>query len=238
MKFCFLLCLPLLGCAARSAGRADASRNAAPVVVFAAASLKDVVTEIAGEWSRRSGRRVRLQFEASSTLARQLREGAQADVFITAAPEWLEEVRPLERFDWFSNRLALVVGKDAGDVEVTALDSLAMANAQVPAGTYARAALKYLGIKLPARVIYGSNVRDVLSKVSQGGARAGIVYATDAAIDSHVRIAYTFPIKSHPKIIYAAGLTSPVGRPLYIALREPWALAIARRRGFIDLRQR
>jgi molybdate transport system substrate-binding protein len=92
-----------------------------------------------------------------------------------------------------------------------------------------------LGIALPPRVIYGASVRDVLSKVSAGGAEAGIVYATDAAIEPAVRIAFTFPGDSHPKIVYAAGLLTAEGAALFEALREPWALAIARRYGFLDL---
>ena len=76
---------------------------AAPVTIFAASSLKEVITEIAEDWSKRSGRPNRLQFEASSTLARQIKEGAPVDVFITAAPEWLDELKTLERFDWLGN---------------------------------------------------------------------------------------------------------------------------------------
>jgi len=208
----------------------------APVVVFAASSLKEVVTEVAAEWTKKSGVPTRTQFEASSTLARQIQEGAPADVFITAAPEWLDPLKILERSDWLSNRLVCVVPKDAKDVDLKALKSLSLANEQVPAGKYARAALAYLGIALPGRTIYGSSVRDVLSKVSQGGAEAGIVYATDAAVDPAVRMTYTFPVESHPKILYAAGQLTPAGKSLYEALREPWAREIAVRHGFAELR--
>jgi molybdate transport system substrate-binding protein len=208
----------------------------APVTLFAASSLKEVVTEIAAEWSRRTGRPTRPQFEASSTLARQIREGAPVDVFVTAAPEWLDQVKVQDRYDWLSNRLVCVVPKEAKDFDLKAVDSLALANEQVPAGKYARAALASQGVKIPERTIYGANVRDVLSKVSQGGAKAGIVYATDAAIDPGVRIAYTFPPESHPKILYSAGLLTPSGKLLFDALREPWAKEIATRHGFADVR--
>ncbi len=86
------------------------------------------------------------------------------------------------------------------------------------------------------RTIYGANVRDVLAKVSEGGAKAGIVYATDAAIDPGVRIVYTFPPESHPKIVYAVGLLTPAGKAFFDALREPWAKEIAIRQGFAEIK--
>ena len=79
--------------------------DSAPVTLCAAASLREAVTEIADAWSRTSGRPVRTRFEATSTLARQINEGAPADLFIAAAPEWLDRVKTLERFDWLTNRL-------------------------------------------------------------------------------------------------------------------------------------
>ena len=204
----------------------------APVTVFAAASLKELVNDVANEWSKRTGGTHRLQFDSTSTLARQIGEGAPADLFLTAAPEWLEKVKTIERADWLSNRLVLVVPKESPDVELAALQSLALANEQVPGGKYARAALTHLGIKLPERLVMGESVRDVLSKVSEGGAPAGIVYATDAAIDPKVRVAFTFPAESHPKILYSIGLLTPAGKSFATALRESWALEIARKHGF------
>jgi molybdate transport system substrate-binding protein len=202
------------------------------VQVFAAASLREVLEEIASVWTGRAGRGVRLQFEATSTLARQVEQGAPADVFAVAAPEWLDRRRPLERYDWLSNRLVLVVPREAPDPDLGKLRSLALAGEQVPAGRYARAALDRLGVRLPDRVIYGAHVRDVLSKVAQGGAEAGVVYATDARMDPRVRVGYVFPAESHPKIVYAVGLLRPGGKPFFAALREEWAQEIARRHGF------
>ena len=204
-----------------------------PVTVFAAASLRETVTEIADAWSKRTGGTVRAQFDATSTLGRQIGEGAKADLFLTAAPEWLDRVKTVEHFDWLSNRLVLVVPKDAKAPDLQALESLSLANDQVPAGRYAKAALEHLKIPLPARVIYGASVRDVLSKVSQGGAQAGVVYATDPPIDPGVRIVFSFPPESHPRIVYSAGLLTPAGRALFDELRQPWAMEIAEGRGFI-----
>ena len=106
----------------------------------------------------------------------------------------------------------------------------------MPAGTYARQALAKEGVALPARTINGHNVRDVLSKVSQGGAQAGIVYATDAALDPGVRIAYEFPLDRHDPIRYSVGLLRPEGKVLFDALREPPALEAAKKRGFLEVR--
>src|SRR5262245_40416436 len=184
-----LLLLAFLGC----------SRAPTPgITVFAAASLKDAVTAISADWTKKTGQQVKLQFDATSTLARQIQEGAPADLFITAAPEWLDKVKTVEKSDWLSNTLVVVVRKETKTFELAKAPSLALANEQVPAGKYAKAALAHLGIKPPARTIYGSNVRDVLSKVTQGGAEAGIVYATDAAIDPEVKVAFTFPPESYP----------------------------------------
>lgn len=220
-----LAILALAGCDHRPTGDR--------ATVFAASSLRELVTEVAGEWSRRSGVEVELRFEASSTLARQIGEGARADVYVSAAPEWVDAVRPPERYDWLSNRLVLVVRTDAPDVDLRHLESLALAGEHVPAGRYARAALERLGIEMPARTIQGANVRDVLAKVGEGGAEAGIVYATDAAIDPATRIAFTFPPESHAPILYTVALLSERGRGPFEALREPWALDAARRHGFV-----
>jgi molybdate transport system substrate-binding protein len=229
------LLLALSACDTEPRGNAD--RAAPPVVVFAASSLREAATEIADRWTMESGRPVRFHFEATSTLARQIREGAKADLFLAAAPEWLNKVSVIDRFDWLSNRLVLVVPTESADIDLKNLESLAIASEPVPAGRYGKAALAHRGVTLPERTIYGENVRDVLSKVSEGGAQAGVVYATDVPIDPGVRVTYTFPEESHPKILYTAGLLTENGRAFYALLREPWALEIARRRGFADVGQ-
>ncbi len=216
---------------ARSTGRADG------VTVFAASSMKELMTGIAADFEARTGREVRLQLEASSTLARQIREGAPADVFVTAAPEWLDRLDTLARYDWLSNRLVVVVRKDVDEktFDLEEASSLAMASEQVPAGKYGRAALASLKIEPPTRTIYGASARDVLGKVSEGGAVAGIVYATDAAIDPGVKIAYTFPADSHPEILYAVGVLTESGRAFADALREPASVDAAVEQGFAEL---
>ncbi len=227
MRSCWILAALLAGCG-REPGPA--------LVVAAASSLREVAGEVAAEWTRRGGRPVELRVEASSTLARQVRGGAPADLFLSASPEWIDAVAPLERREWLRNRLVVVVRREVRDFDLARAASLALANEQVPAGKYAEAALRKLGIPVPARAIRGSNVRDVLSKVSRGGAEAGIVYATDAAVDPELRIAYEFPRDSHPDIVLGAALLAPRAKGLFDALREPWALEIARRHGFEEAR--
>jgi molybdate transport system substrate-binding protein len=205
------------------------------VTVFAASSLQEAVEEIAGAWSQRTGRFVQLRFDATSILARQIVEGAPADVFLAAAPEWLERVRPIQRFDWLSNRLVVVVRKGAGEVNWKTVQRFALANEQVPAGSAARAALRFENVGMPPTTIHGSSVRDILSKVSHGGADAGIVYATDAAIDPDLRIAHVFPAESHPRIVYSVGLLNVLGEEFYEALRRPCAVQIAKSRGFLEV---
>lgn len=220
------------------AARLPAAEPAPPAkatVVFAASSMKDALTEIVDTWSRKNGREARLQFESTATLAKQIQEGAPCDLFVTASPEWLDKLPVKQRFDWLGNTLVCVVEKDDGAFDIRKLESLAIGNEQVPAGKYARAALEHLKVALPERTIYGQNVRNVLSTVAEGGARAGIVYATDASVEPSVRVAYVFPPESHPKIVYSVGMLTPEGQALYDALAAPAAMEVAKRWGFTPL---
>jgi molybdate transport system substrate-binding protein len=244
MRWGIALCAVLVACNSDNptggmpteANETESRPAAGPITIYAASSLKELVTELSEAWTKKTGQQARLQFEASSTLARQIKEGAPADVFITASPEWLDELKLVRRFDWLSNTLVVVVRKDVAAFELKSAESLALANEQVPAGKYAKAALKHLGMQPPERTIYGSNVRDVLSKVSQGGAQAGIVYATDAAVDPEVRIAMTFPAESHPKILYSVGVITENGQGFASALQEAASIEAAKKRGFAELK--
>lgn len=204
------------------------------VRVFAASSLRELVTEIKDNHVARSGERITVQFESSAILARQIEAGAEAHVLISASPEWIERVRPLERYDWLSNRLVGVAANQTLEVDIKTLDSLVLANEKVPVGKYARDAFRSLGIATPKRTIYGSNARDVLKKVMLGAATAGVVYATDAAAEPGVRIIYTFPQNSHEKITYSVGLLGEEGRPFFNRLRDPETIQMATRRGFLE----
>ncbi|MGH7162177.1 MAG: molybdate ABC transporter substrate-binding protein [Planctomycetota bacterium] len=201
----------------------------ATVTLFAASSLQEVASACAEEWSRRAGRPIRAQFGASSTLATQIAEGAEADLFVSADAAWADRVRPADRYEWFGNRLVVVVRKEAAFTTLADAASLALGGEAVPVGKLAHAALDRLGVT-PKRVIYGANVRDVLAKVVEGAADAGIVYATDAAVAPEVRVAMELEERTR----YVVALLTPAGRDLFQSLREPWCLEIARQRGFVE----
>lgn len=201
-------------------------RAAEPTVtVFAAASLKTVLTEIAEDWKSDTGSEVSLSFAASSALAKQVEQGAPADIFISADQKWMDHldnaglIQKESRINLLGNRLVLVGGKDAGDVDLKAGTDLAALlgdgrlalglTASVPAGIYARQALVSLkmwdGVK--DKLAESENVRMALALVSRGEAPYGIVYETDAKADKDVRQVAIFPEDSHDAIVYPAALT-------------------------------
>lgn len=197
------------------------SQNA-PVVVFAAASLKNAFDEAAKTWTAQSKTDVKTSYAASSALARQIEAGAPADIFISADLDWMNYVEGKKlikagtRSELLGNSIVLIANKDwtKGDVKIgprfplAALlgnDRLAMADVQtVPAGKYGKTALESLGVwdAVANRLAQAENVRAALALVSRGEAPLGIVYRTDAAADKNVKIVGTFPTSSHKPIIY------------------------------------
>ncbi|MCA0940420.1 molybdate ABC transporter substrate-binding protein [Yangia mangrovi] len=195
--------------------------QAEEVVVFAAASLKTAMDEIAPAFEAQTGHEVTVSLAGSSALARQIEQGAPADIFISANEAWMDTLEedgllaPGSRSDLLRNSIVLIAhGADAVPVEISpALDlpgllgegRLAMALVDaVPAGIYGKAALESLGLwdtALP-QVAQADNVRAALALVSTGEAPLGIVYATDAAADDNVSVIGTFPEDSHPPIVY------------------------------------
>ena len=195
------------------------------VVVFAAASLKTALDQVAAEFEAETGHTVSLAYAGSNALAKQIIEGAPADIFLSAAENWMDEVEkagnlvPDTRSDLLGNRLVLIAhGKDAAPVEITGdLDLPALLNGgklamglvdSVPAGQYGKAALEHLGLwqATEASVAQADNVRAALSLVALGEAPYGIVYATDAAAEDNVSVIGTFPADSHKPITYPAAL--------------------------------
>ena len=195
------------------------------VVVFAAASLKTALDEVAAGWMAETGHRVTVSYAGSNQLAAQIIEGAPADIFISAAVNWMDEVEKAglvvdgTRADLLGNTLVLIAhGRDAAPVGIApGLDlagmlgegKLAMALVDaVPAGQYGKAALESLGLwdAVAPAVAQADNVRAALALVSTGEAPYGIVYASDAAADDNVTIVGTFPADSHPAIRYPAAL--------------------------------
>jgi len=191
----------------------------APLTVYAAASLRAVVDEAAAVFEREHGRPVRVSYAASSTLARQIDEGAPADVMLSANARWIDwlaersRLAPDTRRAFASNRLVLIAPAEqpfSWSPETPLADAfagkLALGDpAHVPAGVYARQALERLGAwdALAPRVIAAADVRAALRFVVDGGAPAGIVYRTDAAAAGPAvhRVA-ELPATLHDPILY------------------------------------
>ena len=198
--------------------------QAEEVVVFAAASLKTALDQIAADWQAETGHQVILSYGGSNKLAAQILQGAPADIFISASSKWMDEVEtkgavvPGSRVDLLGNALVLIGGPDAAPVtlaaglDVTALlagGKLSMATVDaVPAGQYGKAALESLGLWADAapQVAQSEDVRAALRLVAVGEAPYGIVYASDAVAEPGVKVVGTFPANSHPKITYPAAL--------------------------------
>ncbi len=201
-------------------------------LVLAAASLQEAMTAAANAWAaQRHGRPV-LSFAASSALARQIRSGAPADLFVSADEEWMDDVEKAgfvqrgSRADMAGNRLVLIAPARAplrlritrGMPIARALGGsrLAMANPDsVPAGKYGRAALTALGVwpDVANRLALGDNVRSALTLVERGEARLGIVYATDARASKAVVLVDSFPAGSHAPIRYPLARLSASRNP-------------------------
>lgn len=195
------------------------------VVVFAAASMKTALDAVAADFQTATGHTVTISYAGSNALAKQIIEGAPADIFISAAVNWMDEVEKAglvadgSRTDLLGNTLVLIAhGKDAAPVAIApgfdlagllGDNKLAMALVDsVPAGQYGKAALESLGVwpAVEPLVAQSDNVRAALALVSTGEAPLGIVYASDAAADDNVAVVGTFPADSHPAIVYPAAL--------------------------------
>jgi molybdate transport system substrate-binding protein len=229
------------------------------MVIFAAASLKNALDEIAGAWTKETGKPApRISYAASSALAKQLEQGAPADLFISADTDWMDHVEKKDliqkstRFNLLGNKIVLIAPKDAATtVSVKqgfdlgkALNGgkLAMANVDsVPAGKYGKAALEKLGAwdGVKRSIAQAENVRAALLLVARGEAPLGIVYSTDAAAEPKVKIVGEFPADSHPPIIYPAALTkapkSPDAKAFLDYLRSGKARPAFEKQGFTVL---
>ena len=198
-----------------------------PLTVFAAASLKTALDQANQAFTARTGIPVRASYAASSALAKQIAQGAPADIYASADVDWMDDLDQRQlvlagtRVDLLGNRLVVIAAKDS-PVSALALDPpsftsalggrrLALAEVtSVPAGRYAKAALQSLGLweELRPHLAMAENVRAALRFVSRGEAPLGIVYATDAAADPEVKIVATFPADSHPPIVYPFAATA------------------------------
>ena len=228
------------------------------VVVFAAASVKTALDEIKAGWSRATGKGVTVSYGGSNALARQIEQGAPADLFLSADLEWMDWargkglIRAETRLDLVGNRLVLVAPKGAAPALeprpgldlAPALEGgrLAIANPDaVPAGRYARAALTKLGAwdAVKDRTAPAENVRAALLLVARGAAPLGIVYRSDALAEPNVTVVGTFPEDSHPPIVYPAAVTAasttPDAEAFLRHLRSDAARAVFEKQGFTVL---
>jgi len=240
-----------------AAGASPAVARPAGVIVFAAASLKTALDAIDAKWQNDTGKHAVVSYAASSTLAKQIENGAPADIFISADLKWMDYLQqhnlidPKTRVDLLGNSLVLIAPEDS-PVKVTIGPGfplakllggghLAMADpAAVPAGLYGKAALTKLGVwpSVAGRVAAAENVRAALALVARGEALLGIVYRTDAAVEPGVRIVATFPADALPPIVYPMALTKtaqPDAAALAAYLRSAAAGKLFEAQGFTVL---
>lgn len=198
------------------------------LTVFAAASMKNALDDANAAYTKSTGVKVVASYAASSALAKQIEQGAPADVFISADLKWMDYVaekkliKPDTRINLLGNKLVLIaptdskldkvtiakpfdIAKLAGDGRIAVADVKA-----VPAGLYAKAALESLGGWAAAepKLAMAENVRATLAFVARGETPVGIVYATDAKVEPKVKIVGVFPDGSHPPVVYPIAATS------------------------------
>ena len=229
--------------------------SAADITIFAAASLKESLDENARTFAAKSGHQVRVSYAASNALARQIENGAPADLFLSADEEWMDYVAQRNllaqgtRRNLVVNTLVLVAPADstlslgiAPNFPLAAAlkgGRLALANPDtVPIGKYAKAALTSLGVwsEVEKTLTRSENVRASLVLVARGEAPLGIVYATDAKAEPRVKVLDSFAASLHPPVVYPgavlAGRLNPATRALIDYLSGSEARAIWIRYGF------
>jgi molybdate transport system substrate-binding protein len=232
------------------------AQDARTVLVFAAASMKGALDEVATIVTRRTGVTMKASYAATSLLARQIEEGAPADIFVSADEQWMDYVAerklivPASRVNVVANRLVLIAPKDRvpaltiapGFGLARALGDggrLAIADpANVRAGRYGKAALTFLGVwdTVAARLAPSDNVRAALAFVARGEAPLGIVYQSDVVAEPGVAVVGTFPQGTHPRIVYPAALTArakPEAKGVLDEIASAEARAVFVKHGFL-----
>ncbi|WP_374576694.1 molybdate ABC transporter substrate-binding protein [Phenylobacterium sp.] len=233
--------------------------HAETVTVFAAASLKNALDEVGAAYAKTGGE-ARFSYAASSAIARQIEQGAPADVYVSADSDWMNYLAerklivPASRRDLLTNRLALIapadskatirIGRGMPLAKALGPGRLAVAGPDVPAGKYAKASLSALGVwdSVSGKLAQAENVRTALQYVARGETPFGIVYDTDAKVEPKVRIVGLFPDATHPKIVYPAAVVAASNNPdaaKFLAyMGSPPAAAIFRKYGFTVLPRR
>jgi molybdate transport system substrate-binding protein len=245
------------GLAASAVPGALAAQTAPSLVVFAAVSLKNALDQAGFVYVAKTLQPVRFSYGASSALARQIEQGAPADIFISADADWMDYLQKKNliiaktRRNLFSNHLALIapsgsklklrIGNNMPLAKALGGGRLAVAGPEVPAGRYAQAALTKLGLwdRLKDHLAPAENVRAALAFVARGECPFGIVYDTDAAIEPRVRIVGLFPDRTHPRIVYPGAITASshtLGAQRFLDyLKSPREADVFRKLGFTVL---
>jgi len=228
------------------------------LTVFAAASMKNALDDIDTAFTASTGIKVNASYAASSQLAKQIEQGAPADIFVSADTDWMDyaivskTINEPTRVNLLGNSIVLIAPKDSRIDNVTIAQGFDLARLAgdgriatgdvkaVPVGKYARAALEKLGAWAAAepKFAMAESVRAALTLVARGEASLGIVYATDARVEPGVKIVGSFPAASHPAIIYpvAATTTAKAEASDYLAfLRSSTAKTIFEKYGFTFL---
>jgi len=249
-----LVILTGFGLDAVSAGRAVAQ---ADVVMFAAASTTNAVTELGELYTARNLGRVTPSFASSSTLAKQIESGAPVDVYLSANRKWMDFLQEKHlidqqsRFDLLGNRIVLIAPASSSLKQIDVAPGFSVAvflgkdgrlsmgdPDHVPAGMYGKKALENLGVwdQVKNHLAPMKDVRAALVLVERGEVPLGLVYATDAAISTKVRVVGAFPADSHPPIVYpvaaVAGGKLSEARRFIDFLRSPVSRAVFEKYGF------
>ena len=235
-----------------------ASAQEKSLTVFAAASMKNALDDVDTAYTAKTGVQVKASYAASSTLAKQIEQGAPADVFVSADTDWMDyatkknTINTATRVDLLGNRIVLIAPKDSGIDTVTIGQGFDLAKLagdgriatgdvqSVPVGKYAKAALEKLGAwdAAASKFAMAESVRAALTLVARSEAVLGIVYETDAKVEPGVKIVGAFPDGSHPPIIYpvAATTTAKPDATSYLDyLRSSAAKAVFEKYGFTVL---
>jgi molybdate transport system substrate-binding protein len=234
---------------------APAAAQDKSLTVFAAASMKNALDEIDAAYTAKSGVKITVSYAASSALAKQIEQGAPADVFISADTDWMDyaaskkTINESSRVNLLGNSIVLIAPRDTKVDNVSIGPGFDLAKLSgdgriatgdvksVPVGKYAKAALEKLGSWQAAesKFAMADSVRAALTLVARGEAALGIVYSTDAKVEPGVKIVGTFPADSHPAILYpvAATTTAKPEASDYLAfLRSTAAKTIIEKYGF------
>jgi len=224
-----------------------------PVAVSAAASTREVLEQLVRDFGQETGMAVSVNCGPSSTLAKQIEEGGPAEVFLSADAGWADYLARAglvkQRRALLGNRLVVIIPLDSAlkltrlqDLTPSSIARLALAGPGVPAGEYARQALKKAGVweRIRDRVVSGNDVRGALAFVEQGEVDAGVVYRTDAAVSQRVKIALEVSEHLHPPIRYPLVLVRhkairPEARKFYEFLGSKQAATVFRQAGFQTL---